>query len=38
MPNSNAGKSGGFADCDIKAKIWFEKNDEPVFGMAGLCF
>ena len=33
MSNSKSGKSGGFADYDIKAKIWLEKNGEPVFGM-----
>ncbi|MGC8554003.1 MAG: winged helix-turn-helix domain-containing protein [Candidatus Acidulodesulfobacterium sp.] len=33
MSNFKSGKSGGFVDYDIKAKIWLEKNGEPVFGM-----
>ena len=33
MPNSKGDKADCFADYDIKAKIWLEKNGEPVFGM-----
>ena len=34
MPlNSKGDKTDGFADYDIKAKIWLEKNGEPIFGM-----
>ncbi len=33
MANSKDGNKVCFADYNIKAKIWLEKNGEPVFGM-----